>query len=703
MLQRQKNPLLLLSMVLGLTACSSDVTQPALDSGKKDVRAAIGVASTDVSDGQGTAWRQLTETTGLTWTQVAALCPRDGVTPCWGSIGAINLSGYVWATDAQVVQLTGRYEPAILTSRTLSGAQYAAGVSAFFTAFHPTNTGGCSGSGYILTCSFGAHVSGWTATSTYAGSAISATIQSGFFADPFISVVPDASVNSASAIRGLFLWRADGSGGTGIVAHDDSGSVSSPYKGTAVENVLANDSLAGSPATVATVTIAQLSSTNAGLTLDVGTGAVNVASGVRVGTETLTYRICERARPSNCASASVMVTIAGNRVDANDDAGSAKTGGGTAIANVLANDTFAGGPATPSNVSLATITPDAQMTLQANGALTVAAGASVGTHTMTYGICETGNPTNCDQATATVTVTAYVIDAVEDEGNAPSNPGGAAVASVLANDRFDGGVASLQKVQLTQVASTSPAVTLDVGDGSVDVAAGAPGGVYYLDYQLCELASLANCDQARVKVTIVPQSYVISSDRHRVNEGSGGSFTVRLSQPPSGNVSTAVSYLAGTLAVSASTATLTFTPANWNRPQTITFSTIKDSGRDDNAGSLQLSAPGIAGRVIVINGLDTDRKSTNPVTMIGAPYNGETVSGLVSFWGSATDSDGYTVDGKFYVDGVRTATVASNAGSFRPAPWNSATVANGWHVLELRVTDNGGNDGRMLIKVYVSN
>ena len=105
----------------------------------------------------------------------------------------------------------------------------------------------------------------------------------------------------------------------------------------------------------------------------------------------------------------------------------------------------------------------------------------------------------------------------------------------------------------------------------------------------------------------------------------------------------------------------------------------------------------------MINGLDTDRKSTNPVTMIQSPYNGETVSGMVNFWGTATDSDGNTVDGRFYVESSRIATVVSTSGTFRASAWNSTTVPNGWHTLELRVSDNGGNVGRMLIKVFVRN
>ena len=364
--------------------------------------------------------------------------------------------------------------------------------------------------------------SGWTATSDRYGSAVSGTIQAGFNTLPFIQIVPDASVAVSSPVRGLFLWRADGSGGTAIVANDDAGSVDAPYAGVAVSNVLGNDLLAGAPATIDNVTLTQISSTSAGVTLNTADGSVRAAAGLRVGVETLRYRVCETARLANCASASVAVTIAGNRVDAIDDNGVSKTGGGRAISDVLANDTFAGGPATLQNVTLRTTTPDAALQLQPDGAVSVNAGASVGVHRLTYEICELASPTNCDQALVTISVSAYVIDAVNDQGSAPSAPGGTAVANVLANDTFDSAVATLAKVQLSLVSSSSADVTLDVTDGSVHVAPGTAPGAQYLAYRICETASPSNCDQANVTITVVPQAYIVSNDKQRVNEGSGG-------------------------------------------------------------------------------------------------------------------------------------------------------------------------------------
>ena len=182
-------------LVLLVTACRTELTDPSSTTapGQPPIALSLGAPGVgEVSDGAGTAWRQLTETVGITWNQAAQLCPRDGNNPCYGRIGQTDLTGWVWATDLQVVNLLARYEPAIVTNRSLSGAAYGPGVAAFFVAFRPTTTGGCSGSGYVFTCSFGSHASGWSATSPYPGSGYAATVQSGFNTVPLMQAVTDA-------------------------------------------------------------------------------------------------------------------------------------------------------------------------------------------------------------------------------------------------------------------------------------------------------------------------------------------------------------------------------------------------------------------------------------------------------------------------------------------------------------------------------
>src|SRR5262249_13913568 len=62
-------------------------------------------AAQGVNDGHDKEWRQLTDTGGVTWNQLAAACPQDGQTPCTGTVGTVDLTGWVWASDAQVLAL----------------------------------------------------------------------------------------------------------------------------------------------------------------------------------------------------------------------------------------------------------------------------------------------------------------------------------------------------------------------------------------------------------------------------------------------------------------------------------------------------------------------------------------------------------------------------------------------------------------------
>ena len=74
-------------------------------------------------------------------------------------------------------------------------------------------------------------------------------------------------------------------------------------------NVLVNDTLNGNPATLATVTLTQVSTTNPGVTLNTADGSVNVAPGTPSGSYVVTYQICEILNPNNCDTATVTVVV----------------------------------------------------------------------------------------------------------------------------------------------------------------------------------------------------------------------------------------------------------------------------------------------------------------------------------------------------------------------------------------------------------
>ena len=596
-----KRTVLFAALSFASWGCNGDPSSP--KPATRDLRATVAnrTASVGVDDGDGKVWRQLVETTGLSWTQVAEVCALDGATPCNGIVGGRDLRGWIWGTADQVTMLLAHYEPAILTSSTVSGFEQFFTADNFLIAFRPTFS-------FALTYQAGQSASGWTSSTDTSGFPIAASVSNGHAsvsAGGTFSLAA-ASPDQVSASVGVFLWHAAGSGP--VFAANDAGSTKRSG-GTAIASVLANDSFAGSPASLASLVLSQLSSTDAGVTLDPSDGSVDVA-----------------------------------------------------------------------------------------------ADASVGVKTLDYSLCEVAAPTNCDHATATITVVPYVVDAVDDAGGAMSMAGGTAIGNVLANDRFDGAQASADNVVLSPVSSTSSGVTLDATDGSVEVAPGTSGGVHTLVYRICETASPSNCDLASAKVTVAPQTILTSGSKLTAMEGGTGSFTVRLSQQPIESEVVSVALFQGTATLTPTPATLTFTSENWNTGATVTFQVGSDADRDNNAATIALSSPNAATVPVVVQVVDANQPAQSPQAMLATPLNGQTVSGIVEVSGTGTDSNGQVVEARFSLDGNSLFKDKRTATTFRVAGgWNTRLVANGWHTLEIRVTDNAGNDGRMSIKVYVSN
>jgi hypothetical protein len=150
----------------------------------------------------GKRWRQLTDTTGVTWNQVAAVCPRDGLGRCSGTAAGRDLTGWIWATDAQVVALMGHYQPAILSADppSVSGPEYLFTAMGFLEDMRPT----FFFSGYPTTVG---STSGWTSSQRDgAPVAGSAGYEHPIFNGSF-SVGPGGSAGEASQFRGAWLWR----------------------------------------------------------------------------------------------------------------------------------------------------------------------------------------------------------------------------------------------------------------------------------------------------------------------------------------------------------------------------------------------------------------------------------------------------------------------------------------------------------------
>ncbi|MBO3748310.1 cellulose binding domain-containing protein [Streptosporangiaceae bacterium NEAU-GS5] len=107
-----------------------------------------------------------------------------------------------------------------------------------------------------------------------------------------------------------------------------------------------------------------------------------------------------------------------------------------------------------------------------------------------------------------------------------------------------------------------------------------------------------------------PQPYILASAGHvAVPEGGSATFGVTLSQPPTQNV--VVTTPGGsTAAVVASPATLTFTAANWNVPQTVTLTSPEDADATGQAVYVPLNQqtgrPFYATDVVIADQIDND-------------------------------------------------------------------------------------------------
>ncbi|MGO4263764.1 DUF7507 domain-containing protein, partial [Lysobacter sp. TAB13] len=310
-----------------------------------------------------------------------------------------------------------------------------------------------------------------------------------------------------------------------IVAGPDSGTVANGATGgVAVPNVLVNDTLNGQPATTSNVTIRQVSTTNPNVTVDPATGTVNVAPGTPQGSYVVRYEICEIADPTNCTQADVTVTVSAAVIDAVDDIVATPVNGGTGgtnVVNVLGNDTLGGSTVNPADV---TVTPNTNgpLTVKADGGVDVAPGTPAGNYTVTYQLCEVLNPSNCDTATVTITVTAPAITATDDPaggtGTTPQNT--PVTTNVIANDTLNGAPIDPNLVVIT--VSTNPANGTVVvnSDGTITYTPrpNFSGNDSYV-YTICEKLNPTNCATATVTVTVQPNTVTANPDVGKTDQG----------------------------------------------------------------------------------------------------------------------------------------------------------------------------------------
>jgi len=239
------------------------------------------------------------------------------------------------------------------------------------------------------------------------------------------------------------------------------------------------------------------------------TGKVEIPSGVKPGSYTIKYKVCDKATgvAQTCKDVTLPITVAGgNTIVAQDDDFSAYkverssseevVKNGSNPVNVLTNDKLDTRTGLDTNVVTITQTsaPSAVNIDTATGQIKVAANATAGVYEVKYKITEKGQTTASNEATAKVVVTNKVEltpATIPSTVNPPTNTTPNTIANVLNNAKINGSVPTTTnaKVEVVTPAPAAPGEVVpyvDPATGNVVVPPGTKVGNHPITYKVCD-------------------------------------------------------------------------------------------------------------------------------------------------------------------------------------------------------------------------
>ena len=239
------------------------------------------------------------------------------------------------------------------------------------------------------------------------------------------------------------------------------------------------------------------------------TGKVEIPSGVKPGSYTIKYKVCDKATgvAQTCKDVTLPITVAGgNTIVAQDDDFSAHkverssseevVKNGANPVNVLTNDELDTRTGLDTNVVTITQTsaPSAVNVDTATGQIKVAANATAGVYEVKYKITEKGQTTPSNEATAKVVVTNKVEltpATIPSTVNPPTNTTPKTIANVLDNAKINGNVPTTTNAKI-EVVTPAPAAPgevvpyVDPATGNVIVPPGTKVGNHPITYKVCD-------------------------------------------------------------------------------------------------------------------------------------------------------------------------------------------------------------------------
>ena len=235
------------------------------------------------------------------------------------------------------------------------------------------------------------------------------------------------------------------------------------------------------------------------------------------GDYTFTYSVCENLNPGNCQTASVTISVAaGTLIAEDDDFSTTPVNGvdGGIAGDVTLNDTLDGAPVDDADIYIVNNGGLNGVAINANGNLIVPPNTPQGTYTVSYSICETLNPGNCDSAQVTVVVQPSDITLIDDDFSATpiSGRNGGIPGNVLANDELNDSPIDPADVNVTLV-NNGGLEGLAINDnGNIIVPPNTVAGDYTFTYSVCENLNPGNCQTASVTISVAAGTLIAEDD-----------------------------------------------------------------------------------------------------------------------------------------------------------------------------------------------
>lgn len=161
-------------------------------------------------------------------------------------------------------------------------------------------------------------------------------------------------------------------------------------------------------------------------------------------------------------------------------------------------------------------------------------------------------------------------------------------------------------------------------DAYLDSAVGPDGAIYALRHVITGTIR-------RIATTSTQQNLVVQPTSLGVLEGSTAPFSVSLASAPVSNVTVTISKTGGDADINLSgSTTLTFTPANWNTPQSVLLSAAEDADRTNGNATFSVSSSGLTTYTVTAREVDNDEPrlilSKNLITLTEGTSTTLTVS-----------------------------------------------------------------------------